>query len=132
MWSKWFGKKKTEEGAPVGVYGSKGAGNDLPAAVAGPLVQLNVVVLSDLGMIRTNNEDMGLFVRNASEDVIRRKGYLLVVADGMGGHLAGEVASKLAADTISEEYFHAGHNDIGKSLDKAFRSANEKIFSKSA
>ena len=119
MWSNWFGKKKTAA----------------PAVAGEPLtaIQLNVVILSDLGMIRTNNEDMGLFVRNASEDVIRRKGYLLVVADGMGGHQAGEVASRLAADTVSEAYFHsADSTGIEKALEKAFRTANEKIFSLSA
>ncbi|RYY52776.1 MAG: Stp1/IreP family PP2C-type Ser/Thr phosphatase [Chitinophagaceae bacterium] len=115
MWSKWFGKKKivTASTEPD----------------QGPLTQLNVVVLSDLGMIRTNNEDLGLFVRNASEEIIRRKGYLLVVADGMGGHQAGEVASRIAAETVSGEYFHTGINDIPKSMEKAFRVANEKIFS---
>ncbi|RYY61585.1 MAG: Stp1/IreP family PP2C-type Ser/Thr phosphatase [Chitinophagaceae bacterium] len=120
MWSKWFGKKKV-------------AGQAVSSGAPQADVQLNVVILSDLGMIRTNNEDMGWFVRNSSEEIIRQKGYLLVVADGMGGHQAGEVASNLAAETVSEVYFHSGDKTgIEKSLDKAFRSANEKIYSLSS
>jgi PPM family protein phosphatase len=47
--------------------------------------------LSDIGPVRKNNEDSF-----ASDDALR----LLVVADGMGGHSAGEIASGLAVETI--------------------------------
>ncbi|MBL0183732.1 MAG: hypothetical protein IPP96_16185 [Chitinophagaceae bacterium] len=50
---------------------------------------LHVIVLSDMGNVRTNNEDMGMFFKVADDNVIREKGYLLIVADGMGGHQAG-------------------------------------------
>ncbi len=92
-------------------------------------VNLNVVVLSDLGNVRTNNEDMGMFYKIADENVIREKGYLLLVADGMGGHNAGEVASKMAVEIISEEYFKKNGNDnTEQTLSKAFNTANKKIF----
>jgi len=48
---------------------------------------------SDIGLVRTNNED------SYFTDVARG---LAIVADGMGGHNAGEVASKLTVDTLSE------------------------------
>lgn len=92
---------------------------------------LNVTVLSDLGNIRTNNEDTGLFYKVSDEQVIREKGYLLLVADGMGGHNAGEVASKMAGDIISREYFNGKHNgSIEQSLAKVFTLANKSIFEK--
>ena len=66
---------------------------------------VKVVVRSDLGNIRLNNEDMGMFYRIADENILEKKGYLLLVADGMGGHQAGEVASSMATEIISQEYF---------------------------
>jgi PPM family protein phosphatase len=90
---------------------------------------VKAVVLSDLGNIRTNNEDVGMFYRIAEEDITREKGYLLIVADGMGGHKAGEVASKMATETISQEYFKKnGNGSVEKNLFKAFSTANRKIY----
>lgn len=115
MWNKWFGKKQTVAHPSPGDAGYEG--------------QLNVVVLTDLGMVRTNNEDMGLFYRTDDEDIVRKKGYMLVVADGMGGHQAGEVASRMAAETVCQSYFHSnGNTGIEKSLERAFNNANEKIY----
>ncbi|GAB3996756.1 Stp1/IreP family PP2C-type Ser/Thr phosphatase [Spirosoma daeguense] len=91
------------------------------------LSEVNAVVVSDLGNVRQNNEDTGLFVRLADEGIRRTKGYLLLVADGMGGHLAGEVASQMAAEIVNREYFQ--HNDsIEKCLLLAFQLANRQIY----
>lgn len=90
---------------------------------------IKVVVKTDLGNVRTNNEDAGSFFKVADESTIREKGYLLLVADGMGGHNAGEVASKMAVEIIHEEYFKAnGDSNKEKLLSKAFNTANKKIF----
>jgi protein phosphatase len=94
---------------------------------------VKAVVLSDLGNIRKNNEDMGMFFRIADDTITREKGYLLIVADGMGGHLAGEVASKMATEIISQEYFKQnGNGNIEKNLFRAFSVANKKIYELSA
>lgn len=85
------------------------------------------VVVTDLGNIRTNNEDVGLFFRVADADISREKGCLLLVADGMGGHNAGEVASRMAADIISHEYVRQ-NGAVEKSLHKAFELANKTIY----
>ncbi|HMG67490.1 MAG TPA: Stp1/IreP family PP2C-type Ser/Thr phosphatase [Chitinophagaceae bacterium] len=85
------------------------------------------VIVSDLGNIRTNNEDIGLFFRIADEEVSRAKGCLMMVADGMGGHNAGEVASRMAADIISHEYFKL-NGSAEKSLVKSYELANKNIF----
>jgi len=55
-------------------------------------MKIDIAGLTDVGRVRSNNEDY-FFV--APED------YFLLVADGMGGHLAGEVASKLAVDIVA-------------------------------
>lgn len=88
---------------------------------------IRAVVVTDLGNIRTNNEDVGLFFR---VDDANEKGCLLMVADGMGGHNAGEVASRMAADVISHEYFKQD-TSIEKSLYKAFELANRNILERS-
>jgi len=90
---------------------------------------IKVIVLSDLGNVRTNNEDMGMFFKIADEKVIREKGYMLIVADGMGGHQAGEVASNMAANIISREYYKLqGNGSVEKNLAKVFELANKNIF----
>ena len=55
----------------------------------------------------------------------------MLVADGMGGHNAGEVASRMAADIISEEYFRI-NDTIEASLVKAFKLANQHILASAA
>jgi PPM family protein phosphatase len=101
---------------------------------SGPLenpdsASINVVIKTDLGNIRTNNEDNACFIRFAEENIIREKGYLLIVADGMGGHQAGELASKMAVDIIGQEYFkRSNKGNIEKLLYKAFSYANKQIY----
>lgn len=113
FWNKLFNKKSKQETTSEFID----SGN------------IKAVVLSDLGNIRTNNEDVGMFFRIADEEITREKGYLLIVADGMGGHKAGEVASKMATEVISKEYFkQSGNTIIEKNLYKAFTSANKKIY----
>jgi PPM family protein phosphatase len=113
FWNKLFNKKSKKENHSELID----SGN------------VKAVVLSDLGNIRTNNEDVGMFYRIADENITREKGYLLIVADGMGGHKAGEVASKMATEIISQEYFKQnGNGGIEKNLFKAFAAANKRIF----
>ena len=64
-------------------------------------LQLSYVAHSEIGLIRKNNQDSGY----ASP-------HLLVVADGMGGAAAGDLASAVAIDTIrkiDEPHHRRGH-----------------------
>ena len=54
--------------------------------------------ISDTGKVRTHNEDSVMIVKNLSGE------YLLVVADGMGGHKAGEVASSIVVNGLTEKF----------------------------
>lgn len=54
---------------------------------------------TDPGKIRTHNEDSVTIINNEKDE------FLLAVADGMGGHKAGEVASKIAIDLLTDEFF---------------------------
>lgn len=94
---------------------------------------LKVAVVTDLGNIRTNNEDTGLFFRIADPGIAGENGSLLMVADGMGGHAAGEIASKMAADTITKEYFKNGTGGhVEKKLCRVFTMANKIIYDTAA
>jgi PPM family protein phosphatase len=55
-------------------------------------------------------------------------GYLLAVADGMGGHQRGEVASKLAIETVRQAFDEDPGADPHTLLKQAFRKANSAIF----
>jgi len=58
-------------------------------------MKIRYAAKTDVGMKRTHNEDYFSLIEDEQ---------LFVVADGMGGHASGEVASKLAAETIGEFY----------------------------
>lgn len=80
-------------------------------------------MLSDVGNFREVNEDA---VGSLENDKIR----LYIIADGMGGHNAGEVASKLAVDsTIEYINSKSNYDDIENVLIDSIKYANKKIYS---
>src|SRR5438067_8674810 len=66
---------------------------------------LDHAALTDVGLRRANNQDCHMIVRASEEQSWRQRGDLFMVADGMGAHAAGELASKLASDSIGHAYF---------------------------
>ena len=78
-------------------------------------------VQTDPGCVREANEDSGRHINPNDPDLRARRGTLTVVADGMGGHASGEVASQMAVDLITELYYA----DNGLSAPDALRNAIE-------
>ncbi len=81
---------------------------------------------TDVGRVRSLNEDTVVFVAPAEHDPEARRGMLALVADGMGGHAAGEVASALAAEVVRRVYFSLDKSPL-EALRAAFEAANRAI-----
>ena len=79
-------------------------------------------ILSDVGNVRKANEDSVGYFESSDIDIY-------AVADGMGGHNAGEVASDLAIEVIIDYIKKNHHNlDMQKVLSDAIKYANKKIY----
>jgi PPM family protein phosphatase len=102
----------------------------VPELTPGPL-DARVAVMSDIGCVRKVNQDCGRYLKPVDQAAIEAKGTLIVVADGMGGHAAGEVASRLAVDTISGRYYER-EEEPAAALVNAIHDANAAIYSGAA
>lgn len=81
---------------------------------------------TDRGLVREINEDSVAWITPQDDDVANNHGSLALVADGMGGHAAGEIASALAAATIGRVYYDL-KGPVPKVLEMAFAAANRAI-----
>ncbi len=80
---------------------------------------------SDAGPVRSLNEDFYALSEGRSDVP---PGLLFVVCDGRGGPNVGDVAARLAADTISATYYAAHEADPAQALREAFQMANQRIY----
>jgi len=83
--------------------------------------------LTDVGVRRSHNQDAYASMPAGDEEQWRGRGHLFVVADGMGAHAVGELASKLAADSIPHVFAKHVHEGPVAALRKAFLEANLSI-----
>jgi PPM family protein phosphatase len=120
----WLTDRLREKQAPSEPVG--------PPPTASPVTQpaqplrFDAAVLTDVGVVRDHNEDTVLFVPPQENGAGGNRATLALVADGMGGHAAGEVASGIAADTIRRVFYEA-EGPPPNALRSAFAAANNDI-----
>ncbi|MEJ2720650.1 MAG: Stp1/IreP family PP2C-type Ser/Thr phosphatase [bacterium] len=94
-------------------------------------MKIEVASLSHIGQVRQRNEDAVGHVYPTDQATRDQKGALFIVADGMGGHRGGEIASKLAVDAILSRFYASAETDVDRALREAFERANTVIIEKS-
>ncbi len=88
---------------------------------------LEPVALTDVGLRRTNNQDSHAVILASSQEKWEQRGHLFIVADGMGAHAAGELASKLATDVVPLAYGKLLDRPPPEALLAAVQDANLQI-----
>lgn len=83
--------------------------------------------ISDVGMRRANNQDSLACLPAQNADRFRLRGHLFVVADGMGAHAAGELASRIATERIALHYFKSTASSVAEALREAVCESNAEI-----
>ncbi len=90
-------------------------------------VAIEQSALSDVGLRRANNQDSFAISLAVDESDWQRRGSLLMVADGMGAHAAGELASKMACESLPHTYRKLADRPPADALRQAVLAANASI-----
>jgi protein phosphatase len=92
--------------------------------------QIEYAGVTDTGIRRPQNEDCHAALLAVDAEQWRSQGHIFLVADGMGGHAVGELASELAAGIIPHTYYKYAAEGAAPALRKAFLEANASIHSR--
>ncbi|MCL7454576.1 MAG: Stp1/IreP family PP2C-type Ser/Thr phosphatase [Anaerolineae bacterium] len=106
--------------------GSSGAARGPDASSAE--LSLDIGLASDVGPIRELNEDCADFRVPEDRALYQAKGAIFVVADGMGGHQAGDVASRQAVALVIEGYYADDASQPSDDLVRAIKAANRSVY----
>jgi PPM family protein phosphatase len=82
---------------------------------------------TDIGMRRTTNQDAYAVVLANDQAAWQRQGHLFVVADGMGAHAAGELASEMAVSGIAHRYHKYQDVSPPEALHRAIQETNAEV-----
>ncbi len=85
---------------------------------------------SDIGRRRSNNQDSRTVLPPSSPQQYRTRGWMFLVADGMGAHAAGELASAIAAERVPLVYEKTAQRSPPLALRRSIEQINGEINSK--
>jgi protein phosphatase len=93
------------------------------------MLDLEFVARTDVGRVRDHNEDYLGYAAPATPAQVRTHGWLFVLADGVGGHEKGEVASKTAVETMLAGFHNSKDGESHSAvLPRLVQQANTAIF----
>ncbi len=100
-----------------------------------PVLYFHYAGLTNQGLIRDHNEDAYKLPLEADATTLASKGHLYVLADGMGGHKKGEIASAVTIDTVNSVYYTSvtpleerdQEDAIIEALTNAIEAANDQV-----
>ena len=87
---------------------------------------------TDIGLVRSENQDSFGKYPDENLDLSNSKGQLFIVADGMGGHTGGKLASSLAVETVIDAYSNSTGHNAADVLKHSIETANQRIFKKAS
>ena len=88
---------------------------------------LHSAYLTDRGQVRDHNEDFVTSCEPKTEQEIARNGWIYIVADGVGGADAGEIASSFAADRAINHYLEANDRNFAMRLKNSIEQAHDDL-----
>src|SRR5947209_17414044 len=94
------------------------------SAVTPQRLVVQAVMKTDVGLVRSENQDFGTYTTPSEERESHPGGRLLIVADGMGGHRGGATASRIAGETVKAQYLGSETADVGTALHEALARAS--------
>ena len=123
MFGWWKKRARKSEFTPVETAPEEFTGVEVFSCVIG--------LHSDVGCVREGNEDNARAIAPDDANERAQRGVLVVVADGMGGHASGEIASAMAVEIVCREYYAAPAKYLSAPstiLRAALENANAAIY----